>query len=109
MGNRYPVSRGFINCPRRGRIDVEICFYCPRCEEVDLDTRHHSIQCNPDLAASPEDKVAFERLGVLELAEVLGNVRQACRERHVSKYQFYKFKNRYVERGLEGLKDSTTK
>lgn len=65
--------------------------------------------CNPDLAMSPEDKVAFERLGVLQLAKVLGNVRQACRERHVSKYQFYKFKNRYEEHGFEGLRDSHTK
>lgn len=36
-----------------------------------------------------EDKLAHQRLSVLELAERLGNVREACRQRGVSRTQFY--------------------
>lgn len=36
-----------------------------------------------------EDKVAHQRLSVLELAEALGNVSKACRERGMSRTPFY--------------------
>jgi len=42
---------------------------------------------------------------VLELAEQLGNVREACRQRGVSRTQFYEYKRRFQTHGLEGLKD----
>jgi len=52
-----------------------------------------------------EDKLARHRLSVLELAEQLGTVREACRQRGVSRTQFYKYKRRFQTHGLEGLKD----
>jgi len=52
-----------------------------------------------------EDKLARQRLSVLELAEQLGNVREACRQRGVSRTQFYEYKRRFQTHGLEGLKD----
>ncbi len=52
-----------------------------------------------------EDKVAYQRLSVLELAEALGNVSKACRERGMSRTQFYEYKRRFQTHGFEGLKD----
>lgn len=37
---------------------------------------------------SAEEKLARQRLSLLELAEVLGNVSEACRRRGVSRNQF---------------------
>lgn len=50
-------------------------------------------------------KVANQRLRVLELAETLKNVSEACRRRGMSRSQFYEFKRRFQLHGLEGLKD----
>jgi transposase InsO family protein len=52
-----------------------------------------------------EDKIAYQRLSVLELAETLGNVSKACRQRGMSRTQFYEFKRRFQTHGFEGLKD----
>ena len=51
------------------------------------------------------EKIAKQRLSVLELAQVLGNVSDACRQRGVSRTQFYEYKRRFQTHGLEGLKD----
>lgn len=53
----------------------------------------------------PEEKIARQRLSVLELAKALGNVREACRQRGMHRSQFYEFKRRFQTHGLEGLKD----
>lgn len=50
-------------------------------------------------------KVAKQKLKVLELAEVLGNVTEACRQQGISRTSFYEYKRRFEENGLEGLKD----
>jgi transposase InsO family protein len=52
-----------------------------------------------------EEKVARQRLSVLELAETLGNVSEACRQRGMVRSQFYEYKKRFQEQGLAGLKD----
>lgn len=52
-----------------------------------------------------EEKIARQRLSVLELAKVLGNVSQACKQRGMHRSQFYEFKRRFQTHGLEGLKD----
>lgn len=52
-----------------------------------------------------EEKLARQRLSVLELAQALGNVSEACRQRGISRTQFYEYKQRFAEQGLEGLKD----
>ena len=51
------------------------------------------------------DKVALQKLSVLELAQSLGNVTEACRQRGVSRTQFYEYKRRFQTHGIEGLKD----
>lgn len=52
-----------------------------------------------------ETKIAHQRLSLLELAQGLGNVAEACRQRGVSRTQFYEYKRRFQTHGLGGLKD----
>jgi transposase InsO family protein len=52
-----------------------------------------------------EDKIARQRLSVLELAQTLGSVTQACRQRGVARSRFYEYKKRFTAQGIEGLKD----
>jgi len=52
-----------------------------------------------------ETKLAKQRLSVLELAEALGNVSEACRRRGLSRQQFYEYRRRFQTHGLAGLKD----
>lgn len=53
----------------------------------------------------PADKLARKRLSVLQLAEALGNVSEACRRSNMDRTSFYEWKTRFTEMGLEGLKD----
>lgn len=57
------------------------------------------------MSLSPEIKIAHERLSVLELAKALGNVSAACRQRGMSRNQFYEYKRRFQTHGIEGLVD----
>lgn len=57
------------------------------------------------MSMNPETKMIRQRLNVLELAEALGNISEACRQRGVSRTQFYEYKRRFQTHGLEGLKD----
>lgn len=50
-------------------------------------------------------RVAHQKLSVLQLAEALGNVSEACRQRGISRTQFYEYKRRFQTHGIEGLKD----
>ena len=53
-----------------------------------------------------EEKVARQKLSVLELAQALGNVTEACcRQRGISRTSFYEYKRRFQTHGLQGLKD----
>lgn len=51
-----------------------------------------------------ETKIAYQRLSLLELAQNLGNVAEACRQRDVSRTQFYEYKRRFQTHGVAGLK-----
>lgn len=57
------------------------------------------------MSMNAEEKVARQRLSVLQLAELLGNVSGACRQRGMTRTQFYEYKRRFELQGLEGLKD----
>lgn len=57
------------------------------------------------MSMNAETKIVHQRLSVLELAEALGNVSEACRQRGMSRTQFYEFKRRFQTHGLEGLRD----
>src|SRR5690348_18282254 len=57
------------------------------------------------MAMNPVEKIARQRLSVLQLAETLDNVSAACRQRGMTRTQFYDYKRRFELQGLEGLKD----
>jgi Helix-turn-helix domain len=65
------------------------------------ETKERTMAMSMNLA----DKVARHRLSVLELAQALGNVSVACRQRGMTRTQFYDYKRRFELQGLEGLKD----
>jgi transposase InsO family protein len=52
-----------------------------------------------------EHKIAKNRLTLLQLAEKLRNISEACRRRGVSRSQFYEYKRAFQEFGFEGLRD----
>lgn len=57
------------------------------------------------MSLSSEVKIAAQRLSVLELAKALGNVSAACKQRGMSRTQFYEYKRRFQTHGIEGLVD----
>jgi transposase InsO family protein len=54
---------------------------------------------------NPAEKLARKRLTVLQLAEQLGNVSEACRRGGLDRTSFYEWKRRFQTHGLDGLKD----
>lgn len=52
-----------------------------------------------------EEKIERQRLSMLQLAETLGSVRDACSQRQMTRTMFYEYKKRFQTHGLEGLKD----
>jgi len=56
-------------------------------------------------SVSELDELVIRRLHVLELAERLGNVSEACRRTGMDRTSFYDWRHRYVELGLDGLRD----
>ena len=57
------------------------------------------------MTASSERKLAENRLKMLTFADTLGNVSEACRKLGISRSQFYEYKKRFEQHGLEGLRD----
>ena len=56
-------------------------------------------------AKDTNEKLAHRRLTVLELAERLGNVSEACRRGGIDRTSCYDWKRRFQLQGLDGLKD----
>ena len=54
-----------------------------------------------------QEKLVNRKLSLLELAEFLKNVSQACKINGVSRQHFYDIKKAYDEHGIEGLKEKT--
>ncbi len=53
----------------------------------------------------PMVKVARQRMTVLQLAEVLGNVSEVCRRSGTDRTSFYEWKRGFQTHEIEGLKD----
>jgi ACT domain-containing protein len=47
-----------------------------------------------------DEKLAHQRLSVLRLAVALGNVSAACKQRGISRTQFYAYKRRFQTHGM---------
>lgn len=56
-------------------------------------------------AKDPVLKLAYHRLSVLELAQALGNVSEACRRGGMDRTSFYEYRRRFQTHGIEGLVD----
>jgi Integrase core domain. len=54
-----------------------------------------------------QERIVKNKMSLLELAEYLENVSEACKIHGVSRQHFYDIKKSYEEEGLEGLKDKT--
>jgi transposase InsO family protein len=54
-----------------------------------------------------QEKLVNRKLSIIELAEFLKNVSQACRINGVSRQHFYDIKKAYEEHGIEGLKEKS--
>jgi len=52
-----------------------------------------------------ERKLIMRKISLLDLAEQLQNVSEACRIMRVSRDTFYRVKQAYEEDGIEGLKE----
>jgi len=52
-----------------------------------------------------QEKLIKPKLKLLELADYLGNVSEACKIMGYSRDTFYRVKNRYEEAGMEGLRE----
>jgi len=50
------------------------------------------------------EKIAQNKLTLLQLAEMLRSVSEACRRRGVSRSQFYEYKRAFQEAGFFGLR-----
>lgn len=66
---------------------------------------HSGPASRPESSAAPADKLARQRLSVIDLAETLGNVSEACRRSGMSREMFYEWRRRFQTQGLAGLKD----
>jgi hypothetical protein len=56
-------------------------------------------------AKDANERLARRRLTVLEVAERLGNVSEACRRGGIDRTSFYDWKGRFELEGRDGLKD----
>ena len=54
-----------------------------------------------------QEKLVRRKLSIIELADFLKNVSQACRINGVSRQHFYDIKKAYDENGIEGLKEKS--
>jgi transposase InsO family protein len=57
------------------------------------------------MTATSERKLAENRVKMLQFAETLGNVTEACRKLGISRTQFYEYKKRFEQHGIDGLRD----
>jgi len=60
-----------------------------------------------EVIMTTQEKLVNRKLSIIELAEFLKNVSQACRINGISRQHFYDIKKAYDEHGIEGLKEKS--
>ena len=58
------------------------------------------------MISSQEKKIINNRLGLLNLAEELGNISKACKVMGFSRDTFYRYKEAHEQGGVEALLDA---
>jgi transposase InsO family protein len=58
-----------------------------------------------EVAVTQDEIIMRHRINLLLLAESINNISKACRQYGVSRTVYYKYKDRFITYGIEGLKD----
>ena len=93
-----PIAARGIQTPSSRTLGILLTFFG---DIFRMDFRGNRKEVKMDAAT----KIAKQRLSVLQLAKILGNVSEACRRRGMARSRFYEYKRRFQTHGLEGLKD----
>ena len=56
------VSDGRVNCPSRGDIDVEECWFCPAVKDIRQEGDEEVVVCSPRAVTSATDDPLLFRL-----------------------------------------------
>ncbi|WDL97475.1 helix-turn-helix domain-containing protein [Alicyclobacillus sp. ALC3] len=102
MPQRFRVRRGFVECPLRGRTDVEVCFYCEVLDDLDMDSPRPYITCHAHHAEETWQLVN-SWITLFDMARARHNVSEACREMGVSRRTYYSHLASYKTGGVRGL------
>jgi transposase len=65
----------------------------------------HLTEPAPVVVRTPQDEAVAAKLALLDLAERLGSVAEACRIAGFSRGTFYRLRDRYAARGETGLRE----
>ena len=72
---------------------------------VKLPPEENDLKIKEEEQITTQEKLIKRKLSLLELAEFLQNISQACRINGCSRQHFYDIKKGYEEHGIEGLRE----
>jgi len=74
---------------------------------VKVPPEENNLKIKKEEQITTQDKLIKRKLSLLELAEFLQNISQACRINGCSRQHFYDIKKAYEEHGIEGLREKS--
>ena len=72
---------------------------------VKVPPEENNLKIKEEEQITTQDKLIKRKLSLLELAEFLRNISQACRINGCCRQHFYDIKKAYEEHGIEGLRE----